>query len=517
MHDLEAAYGDELGEASTYSADRVRLLGGKRSPIVVATILLAIGWTMLVLPTRSRDFQAALSAEIVLEAAEDRLGEARSNLEAAEEAVEANEFVAAGEEAENATAAAGQANDNAQQSAELSTEGTTATTDRSLPQPTPTSPGVGEDAVTGEGPADSSQAEATTSVEAARESVRTAEQAVTGARADFDEQQGGDFFQLLTPRPSVAAMAFLGAYFFAVYLVLRGYLRGDLRPKVYNQITARLVTVVVIAYLINAVVLVEGASGFWGKSVLAGAFVAGVIPRTFLRGFGDWALLHARPQQGGTATGTGGTKQSTSGLFARAFTERRLLTSIDGIDIYDRERLNSEGITDIEALAHADIIRLMVSSRLDIERLLDWVDQAVLQLHAIPPGTTDGKAGPVLTKLHDLGIRTGTDLLDVHERTRAGERDAIAMRNAITKALDVANGENASGAASYRLLVFQVSREPATRTLQHWTESPLGNPTEPGSFYDSRGRLQPVRSLQASKQAGGADGEPPGSVLHAVP
>ena len=39
-------------------------------------------------------------------------------------------------------------------------------------------------------------------------------------------------------RRAPRAMAFLGAYFFGVYLILRGYFRGDLRPKVYNQITA---------------------------------------------------------------------------------------------------------------------------------------------------------------------------------------------------------------------------------------------------------------------------------------
>ena len=33
--------------------------------------------------------------------------------------------------------------------------------------------------------------------------------------------------------------AFLGAYFFALNLVFRGYVRGDLRPKTYSQITVR--------------------------------------------------------------------------------------------------------------------------------------------------------------------------------------------------------------------------------------------------------------------------------------
>ena len=76
------------------------------------------------------------------------------------------------------------------------------------------------------------------------------------AAAEATVQQ--PFFQLLVPTPSAATMAFLGAYFFAVYLVLRGYFRGDLRPKLYNQITARLVTVVVLAYLLTILYAGDG-------------------------------------------------------------------------------------------------------------------------------------------------------------------------------------------------------------------------------------------------------------------
>ena len=79
-----------------------------------------------------------------------------------------------------------------------------------------------------------------------------AEAEAAEAHATADSLQR-PYFEILVPTPSTAAMAFLGGYFFAVYLVLRSYFSGDLRPKLYNQITARLVTVVILAYLLTVV------------------------------------------------------------------------------------------------------------------------------------------------------------------------------------------------------------------------------------------------------------------------
>ena len=125
-------------------------------------------------------------------------------------------------------------------------------------------------------------------------------------------------------------MAFLGAYFFAIYLLLRSYFRGDLRARIYNQITARLVTVVVVAYLINAILFpnTEREEIIWTL-----AFLAGVVPTTVL----DRAM-HAM----------GGIVKSVAG---DTFAANRPLDHIDGIDVYDASRLEAEGIPDVAALA----------------------------------------------------------------------------------------------------------------------------------------------------------------------
>ena len=69
------------------------------------------------------------------------------------------------------------------------------------------------------------------------------------------------------------------------------------------------------------------------------------------------------------------------------------LTELEGIDLYDRTRLAEEGINNVEALAHADIVDLMSSTRISAAQLVDWTDQAILYLRvgATPAPRTDDR------------------------------------------------------------------------------------------------------------------------------
>ena len=86
---------------------------------------------------------------------------------------------------------------------------------------------------------------------------------------------------------------------------------------------------------------------------------------------------------------------------AAALADPLPLTDLQGIDLYDRTRLASEGVTNIEALAHHDLVELMLLTRIPVPRLVDWTDQAILHLHVIE----DDRA-----KLRRYGIRTASDL-----------------------------------------------------------------------------------------------------------
>jgi hypothetical protein len=417
LADVDARYGDELAEASSYSTDSVRFLGGRHSPIVIATILISLGWTVLVMATDSFDFAAASrvsAAATTVEQAADRVDAAAAG-PADDVEARADAAAAAADEAATASAAA----------AEIAADSTGV----SLPSTTTTEGAPGQ-------PAEQVIEESAATAAAANEQASDAEATV---------QQS--FFQLLVPTPSAAVMAFLGAYFFAVYLVLRGYFSGDLRPKLYNQITARLVTVVVLAYLMT-VLNVDGADN---RAFLAAAFLAGVVPSTVLGRIGQFTSSLAG-QWGDKHNGWMGTE------FARAFGTPRALTQVDGIDIYESARLESEGISDIPSLAKTDLVSMMVNTRLPIERLIDWTDQAVLIL-LLDDGADEG-LDKRLKEMRGIGVRTASDLVAVAEREPKDSRcDTVAQIMGSGSPCELGD------------LARQIKREPSMQRVQQWYES----------------------------------------------
>ena len=192
------------------------------------------------------------------------------------------------------------------------------------------------------------------------------------------------FQDLFRPSPTPMTMGFLGAYFLAIQVTLRGYVRGDLKPKTYNVITVRILMAVILAW---------AAQALWGTNqvVLALSFIAGILPNTVLRRIRD--------------VGGGRQKAEKDDLQVQS-----PLSHLDEVDVYERTRLEEEGITSVQALARHDLIDLILSSRIPVPRLIDWVDQAILLQH-VPERAAQ--------TLRGLGIRTATDYLQVSADERA--------------------------------------------------------------------------------------------------
>jgi hypothetical protein len=444
LSDVHARYGDQINEASTYSTDSVRFLGGRHSPIIVATILISLGWTLLVVRTESFDFAGATKVSTLARSADDAAQRAKEA--ASTPAPGAAEIASsAADQAALASAAAVHA---ANQSSDLG--GATS----------PTTAGTGGD-------------------QSAPQQAATAANGSAATAAAVQSALDQPFFQLLVPTPSAATMAFLGAYFFAVYLVLRGYFRGDLRPKVYNQITARLVTVVVLAYLMNVLFFSDTRD----NTVLwAVAFVAGVVPSTLLQRIGVLASSlapagggakkvealsksagpenHAASEAAGRKNDAGsksaGRKKRRRNAYSRVFATPRLLTHIDGVDLQEASRLESEGYPDITSLARSDLVAVMVNTRLPIEHLVDWTDQAVLIL-LVDDGTQDELDDRVL-QLRHAGVRTASGLLDIAQLPKTDP----ARRNVAR--IVAADGSGMTIDSLARL----IDREPAMARVKQW-------------------------------------------------
>jgi hypothetical protein len=226
--------------------------------------------------------------------------------------------------------------------------------------------------------------------------------------------------------------AFLGAYVFALFHVVRAYQRRDLVPKTYNTIVVRILAAYVLTLAAEAMVPGDALDN---RAIIAFAFFAGFLPQS--------ALVRLRE-----LASTGITKRQLAVL-----DERAPLTELEGIDLYDRTRLAEEGINNVHALAHSDIVELMSSTRIPADRLVDWTDQAILFLRVGGDrldGETASEDGPQSTRrklrhLRKLGIRNASDLLQAfeaavargeQEAAAAGESDEPAIRARIQREVD---------------------------------------------------------------------------------
>ncbi|MCM3871915.1 MAG: hypothetical protein ND895_14625, partial [Pyrinomonadaceae bacterium] len=167
-----------------------------------------------------------------------------------------------------------------------------------------------------------------------------------------------DFF---VPQRTAVTFGFLGAYFFILNMVLHRYVRADLKPKAYSSITVRIFVVVILAWVMGLTF-----QGYPWELMLV--FTIGVFPESGLT-----LIRESIRNQTGLA------------IIFRPFIpsrrEKYPLTELEELDVYDRARLLDEGVTNIESLAHHDLIDLMLETRIPVPRLVDWIDQSILYLH----------------------------------------------------------------------------------------------------------------------------------------
>lgn len=63
---------------------------------------------------------------------------------------------------------------------------------------------------------------------------------------------GTSIHALLTPQPTAISFAFLGAYFFALNMIFRRYTRGDLTPKAYSNVAVRILSAIIVVWVLSA-------------------------------------------------------------------------------------------------------------------------------------------------------------------------------------------------------------------------------------------------------------------------
>jgi len=232
-----------------------------------------------------------------------------------------------------------------------------------------------------------------------------------------------ELFNLLVPRENVISFAFLGAYFFGINLLFKRYARGDLSPKAYSHISIRILSSIIVVWIINiifgdglsAMGLSDSDNTVLGKGTLyAMAFGIGLIPETGLMLLRQ--LLESEKLK----------------KYIPNFKAKHPITDLEGISLYDKARLIEEGVESVETLAHHNIVELMLRSGIPAARIVDLVDQAILYLHTtgiVENANTKGggkdKSMRGIEILREEGIRTATDVLAVEKAVNAPGDDSI--------------------------------------------------------------------------------------------
>ena len=190
-----------------------------------------------------------------------------------------------------------------------------------------------------------------------------------------------------------AAFAFLGAYFFSLQMLIKRFTRRDLGPNAYNAVSMRIILAtlgvwVAAQWFHLADKVPTGHGTVFILSFAVGAFpliiwqlVANVLKRL------PGAFL-ALPNLAGTQP----------------------LSRVDGLSVWHEARLDEEDIENVPNLATADIVELMLNTKIAPNRIIDWVDQAML-LMVLPPAPKEGAQNWIGTVLRNNGIRTASALV----------------------------------------------------------------------------------------------------------
>jgi hypothetical protein len=218
---------------------------------------------------------------------------------------------------------------------------------------------------------------------------------------------------------------FVGAYWFILQDLTRRYFRQDLKTAAYVSASVRLIVVTITVATVALVPVGPPAR----LDVLA--FFIGVFPQIGVQ------LL----------------KAATGKLFSRAIppmSARFPLSDLDGLTVWDQARLLEEGIEDVHALATANLVDLLLGTRVPVNTLIDWVDQALLCL-SVPDEWDDRRPRD---DLRMFGIRTATDLIRVWDGTRP---DTPLVR---TRLAAVLGGDEDTGLAAAEAILTSLAGNP---------------------------------------------------------
>ena len=255
-------------------------------------------------------------------------------------------------------------------------------------------------------------------------------------------------------------LGFLGAYVFIMQMLVRRYFQNDLKGTAYLAATARVIVVPILVAVLHAVLTLDEP---WEKGL---AFLVGIFP-----------LLAFRAINAVVSKSMKGVVPSLESNYP--------LSDLDGMSIWYEARLLEEGIEDMQSLVTANVVDVMLATRIPVGRIVDWLDQASLYLHMEPvdssakrarrKGAVDEEHVPDRWRLRRVGIRCATDLEDVFapapdERYWAGAGDRETFLEGLETILPARRGPSVTVS-----ILRSLRRDPVMCFARNWKG--CGDPT----------------------------------------
>jgi hypothetical protein len=271
------------------------------------------------------------------------------------------------------------------------------------------------------------------------------------------------------PVSTPVRFAFIGAYFFALQMLFRRYVRRDLRSSAYVAVSIRVLLSVIGIWVVVEAVAMAPESWMTGdaqtvkKSLLVLGFVVGVFPRV------GWQVIQATFKRAGS-------------IVLPSLQTQLPLSDLDGLTVWHEARLEEEDVENIPNMATADLIDLFINTRFPPDRIIDWVDQSILYTQLGPQPKEDDQAG-VRAILRAHGIRNASSLVENYNRSEF-HQDREAFEQIMPE----------NKRSTMRSLVDAVGSNPTLKLIQTWrglmphSHGSVGFEAKPQLFPETSGR-----------------------------
>gem|GEM_PF-516220 len=256
-----------------------------------------------------------------------------------------------------------------------------------------------------------------------------------------------DWLGTFKPEQTPVHFAFIGAYFFSLQMLFRRYVRRDLRASAYVAVSLRVILAVIGTWVAVAAMSAmfkrfntNPISAEATNQLLVLGFIIGVFPRV------AWQIV------GAAAKSIGG-----SLLRVPSLQTELPISDLDGLTVWHESRLEEEDIENVPNMATAELVDMFLNTRFPPDRIIDWVDQAILYTH-LGHLTNNGR-DPRRDALRAQGIRTASALVEAYNQS-----DTHGDRDEFEKLLK----DPGSPRIPMRSLVDALQTNPNLRLIQTW-------------------------------------------------